>query len=100
MKEVDLAFSLKDMVCVYVCVLISSMYMIVHFCSPPTTMMKATLWTPSLMPTSKLATCTCLVINPMLCYCSYGPGAEEDVSGGISSENKPRIILMGLRRCV
>ncbi|XP_064399902.1 ras-related GTP-binding protein D-like [Halichondria panicea] len=28
----------------------------------------------------------------------YGPGGEEDVSGGISSESKPRIILMGLRR--
>lgn len=28
----------------------------------------------------------------------YGPGEDEGASGGISSENKPRIVLMGLRR--
>ena len=32
--------------------------------------------------------------------CSYGPGEEDGATGGISSENKPRIVLMGLRRCV
>lgn len=32
--------------------------------------------------------------------CSYGPGEDDGASGGISSENKPRIVLMGLRRCV
>lgn len=31
---------------------------------------------------------------------SYGPGEDDAASGGISSENKPRIVLMGLRRCV
>lgn len=28
----------------------------------------------------------------------YGPGEEDGAAGGISSENKPRIVLMGLRR--
>ena len=35
-----------------------------------------------------------------MCTCSYGPGEDDAASGGISSENKPRIVLMGLRRCV
>ena len=29
---------------------------------------------------------------------SYGPGEDDVASGGISSDNKPRIVLMGLRR--
>lgn len=32
--------------------------------------------------------------------CSYGPGEDEGASGGITNENKPRILLMGLRRSV
>ena len=33
-----------------------------------------------------------------VCICSYGPGEDDVASGGISSDNKPRIVLMGLRR--
>ena len=29
---------------------------------------------------------------------SYGPGEDEGATGGITNENKPRILLMGLRR--
>ena len=39
-----------------------------------------------------------LVIILWVLYCSYGPGEDEGATGGISSENKPRIVLMGLRR--
>ena len=39
-----------------------------------------------------------LLLFVCLFMCSYGPGEEDAGVGSISSENKPRIVLMGLRR--
>ena len=38
--------------------------------------------------------CVCVLVGSY----SYGPGEEDGATGSISSENKPRIVLMGLRR--